>query len=325
LRPDEDSPSGWGPPSRLLSELTTLGLLGRSAVAPALLAAAPRSGLLVLEDVAGAAGLHSLLLAPDPVPAEAALLDLAATLGRLHAAGRALVPEHRRARDRLAPLRIPYSKAFRGMVEPDGFAAVLARACAAVDVRPSAAAVAELEALRRFWDEPGPFLTLLHGDVCPDNFLWTEDGGGRLVDFEFSAPGHALADAAFARLGFPACWCAGRLPEPLVERMEQAYRRELPAMDDAVFTAGMAEAYAFWALGALSWALPRALDADEGWGETPLRQRIVSQLETAAGLAVHHGRLEALGAAYAALAARLRERWGPALEVSLFPAFRSGA
>ena len=65
--------------------------------------------------------------------------------------------------------------------------------------------------------DPGPWLALVHGDPCPDNVLLTPQGAA-LLDFEFAAPGHALLDAAYWRMGFPTCWCAGRVPDAVAER-----------------------------------------------------------------------------------------------------------
>jgi hypothetical protein len=71
---------------------------------------------------------------------------------------------------------------------------------------------------------PGPWQALVHGDPCPDNVLLAADGTAKLIDFEFARPGHALLDAAYWRMGFPTCWCAGRVPDALSRQLDDAYR-----------------------------------------------------------------------------------------------------
>jgi thiamine kinase-like enzyme len=98
----------------------------------------------------------------------------------------------------------------------------------------------ELESILLTIEQPGPFLAYIHLDLCPDNVFYTNDEL-RLIDFEFSHFSHALIDAAYGRMMFPSCWCAGRLPDSLVSKMETAYRTELvkgcaEAQDDNVFT-----------------------------------------------------------------------------------------
>jgi hypothetical protein len=87
---------------------------------------------------------------------------------------------------------------------------------------------------------PGPWLALAHGDPCPDNVLSTSGGRAELIDFEFATPGYALLDAAYWRMGFPTCWCAGHVPREVSNCIDRAYRTILAesvplAADDDVF------------------------------------------------------------------------------------------
>ena len=61
---------------------------------------------------------------------------------------------------------------------------------------------------------------LVHGDPCPDNVLFAADGRAVLIDFEFARPSHALFDAAYWRMGFPTCWCAGTIPTEVEHRID---------------------------------------------------------------------------------------------------------
>ena len=84
----------------------------------------------------------------------------------------------------------------------------------------------ELELLSSRLSDPGPWLTLIHGDPCPDNSLLV-DQRIRLIDYEFARPSHALLDGIYWRIGFPTCWCAGRTPADIAGRVDAVYRAEL--------------------------------------------------------------------------------------------------
>jgi hypothetical protein len=93
----------------------------------------------------------------------------------------------------------------------------------------------EIEAIAQRLSDPGPWLGLVHRDGCPDNVLLS-DGRAHLIDFEFAGPGHVMLDATYWRLGFPTCWCAGRIPDDVISRMDRAYRDALPIeVDDGAF------------------------------------------------------------------------------------------
>lgn len=53
---------------------------------------------------------------------------------------------------------------------------------------------------------PGPFLSLIHGDPCPDNNRIYGDNAV-LLDFQVAAVDHCLIDAAIFTAPFPNCWC----------------------------------------------------------------------------------------------------------------------
>src|SRR5262249_24245809 len=59
----------------------------------------------------------------------------------------------------------------------------------------------ELVLLSSRLSDPGPWLTLIHGDPCPDNSLLVGEHV-RLIDYEFSQPSHALLDRTYWRLDF---------------------------------------------------------------------------------------------------------------------------
>lgn len=89
---------------------------------------------------------------------------------------------------------------------------------------------AEVKEMAGALDNPGSFLAFAPGDTCPDNNRLGGEGQYlRFFDFEFSGFLHALLDATYFHLPFPTCWCVNRLQDVLVERMTNAYRRELIA------------------------------------------------------------------------------------------------
>jgi hypothetical protein len=315
-----------GPAARLFDEWAGLRLLGRTALTPRLFGGDRAAGLLVLEDLGPAPTLDVLLLARDRPGAEAVLVDYMRALGRIHAATVGRAAGHARLRRALGPVPAPpLSTAAEGPLAATDLAAALHAAADALGVTPVAGTTAELDAVMRFWADPGPFLVYTHGDPCPDNCLL--DGPRlRFVDFELGAFRHALIDGVYPRLAFPSCWCAGRLPPDVVSRLEALYRAELArgcpaASDDMLFARAVVEACAYWTLATFRWAIPAVLESDDEWGTTTLRPRVLFRLDVLAEIAASAGHLKALGATAAALAAALRRRWPDLPELPPYPAF----
>ena len=174
--------------------------------------------------------------------------------------------------------------------------------------------------------QPGCWQALVHGDPCPDNILLAADGRAVLIDLEFARPGHALLDAAYWRMGFPTCWCAGTIPAVVTHRIERIYRA---ALDDAVPEAANADAFRreraitdfAWLLGNLAWLLKGALAEDGVWGRATNRSRLLTYLEKAiqsAGEADILPRFRALAATWQS---DVRSRWPNAMPLADFPAF----
>src|SRR5262249_51033307 len=123
----------------------------------------------------------------------------------------------------------------------------------------------------------------VHGDPCPDNALVVGDSI-RLIDYEFAQPSHALLDGIYWRIGFPTCWCAGRVPFDVALRIDQIYRSEVArvmplALDDAMYRAELAHVAAIWLFTCLSWRLDEALKEDSTWGTWSIRGRLLWYLE----------------------------------------------
>ena len=310
--------------------------IGDEPVAPRLYGGDAARRVLALEDLGLVDDVEAALLGDDPAPAEAALASFWSTLGRLHArtcgrqahfaAVRAALglPEQPRDTSGYTVLGPPLVEA---PDPPYGWLAPALDTAAALGGAPARGIADELEALRAALLDPGPFLAYTHGDPCLGNAL-SVGSGVRLIDFEVGAPRHALVDGVCGRMLFPTESTVYRLPPTVLHRMEAAYRAALAtgclaAADDAQYARAIAVGCAFWALVVCRWYdLPGLLREDRVWGTATLRQRALLRLDAAAQVA-EAGDFPALGATFAAIAARLRALWPPEVdELALYPAFR---
>jgi aminoglycoside phosphotransferase (APT) family kinase protein len=174
--------------------------------------------------------------------------------------------------------------------------------------------------------QPGCWQVLAHGDPCPDNVLLAADGRAVLIDFEFARPSHALFDAAYWRMGFPTCWCAGTVPADVGRRIDQVYRAAIAdrvpeAADDEEFRRESAIIDAAWLLGNLAWLLEGALAEDGTWGRATKRSRIVTYLEHAIRSAEEANVLPRVCKLAKSWHKDLRCRWSNTALLSDFPAF----
>jgi hypothetical protein len=183
----------------------------------------------------------------------------------------------------------------------------------------------ELELLSSRLKDPGPWLSLIHGDPCPDNSLIVH-GSVRLIDYEFAQPSHALRDAAYWRMGFPTCWCAGRIPADIADGVEAVYRTGLgtaipAALDDAAYRTELTYMSAVWLLDCLSSRLDQALDRDEKWGTGLIRERLLWYLEAVIEMTETARVLPGISKATQGWLLELRRRWPDAYPIGLYPAF----
>ncbi len=307
-----------------LQFLTEVG--GPLPPAPRFYAGDREAGLIVLEDLGPGANLDDLLCGADPARAEEALIALAATLGRMHAAtiGRQAVFD--RIRAALGPGA--NGSPFAGY---EWLAAVLQRTAAALDLRLPPGVDPELRALIAAIRDPGPFLAYTHGDSCPGNCL-CPGATVRLCDFELGAFRPALLDGICGRIHFPTCRSVTRVPPDIPPRMEAAYRAALvggcpEAADDGYFYRAVVEACIYWALLRCQWSMPPAVlpDSADEWGVPALQQIVLIRFDLAAQVTAQFGHLEAIGATFAAMARELRTRWPPEADAAPYhAAFRAG-
>jgi Phosphotransferase enzyme family len=281
-------------------------------------------GFFILEDLGHHRSLVEPLLEGDAATAEGALIKFSACLGALHAAtiGQSATFEglFRAIRPQLGTL----AQAATGL---DDRVHQLQAGLDGLGVRAEMGLPRELEAMVDAIESPGPFLSYIHGDPCPDNVFWTGEQL-RLIDFEFGRFGHALVDGTYGRMLFPTCWCANCLPSALVSKMEAVYRGELvkgcpEAQDDRIFETALARVCGFWLLSTLSRDLTRAVEADRTWGIATLRQRLLARLEAFITTAEACDQLPALRGTASRLLEVLRKAWPEAPPVPLYPAFQN--
>ena len=284
-------------------------------VAPRLLGADPRAGILLMEDLAPGPSLADSLLAGTRERAQADLIAYARALGSLHAWSREQATGLARLRARHAP-GVPLDPGWAGGVERGRGPFLAAAAGLGVAV---AGAAAEMDELAPMLNAPG-LPGLVHGDACPDNVRLT-GGGCRVFDFERSGWGPVVLDAAYLLAPFPSCWCFASLPAGAAAPAVDAYRGCLAAAGVDLgpdWDAAVAAALAGWIIG---WgeAIAGALAEDREWGTTTMRPRLLAWLRNftaSAGGARVLPRLQALAGA---MHDRLSSRW-PGVPVPDYPA-----
>jgi len=269
------------------------------SVRPQLLAAG--AGVLVMEDLGPGPSLANLLLGDDPDAAAAALIAWARTLGATlrpsMRTGSAADPE----------------AAGEGMVGLLGLAGDLG-------VTVPAAVEDDMVLVESVLARPGPWLAFCPGDTCPDNDRILPDGSVKLFDFEAAEWRHAALEGAYCRAPFCTCWCQGRLPEGMAQRMEAAFLAALAPPDPEAFVEAIALASVHFVLLTFRWMRRwvgegRAL-APKAPATGP--QYAYERLHTLAALGE---RLPALSAVARELAGRVVDRWPDATAMPAYPAF----
>ncbi|SFQ51524.1 hypothetical protein SAMN05421810_108233 [Amycolatopsis arida] len=285
---------------------------------PELLAHGGDRRVLVIDDLGRAPTLRDKLYAGDARAAETALLSWSRSLGNLHAstAGReadfnALL---RRLGGRPGPDSAPWlavSTEVPAMLETTLGVPTSAPVRAAAE---RAAEHARSACYRAF----SPV------DLWPDNNLVTPDGV-RFLDFERGRVRNALVDAAHLRVPFVSSPDALALPPGMSEAMIAAWRAEVsgiwPALaDDEALTGYLLDTQLLLVWTA-TWDLLPKVPADAAAGPTSRPAALVDwwrglarhAAQSGAGALVEHAER---------VAAALDARFGPGLELALYPAFR---
>jgi thiamine kinase-like enzyme len=281
-------------------------------------------GFIILEDMGHHRSLVEPLLHENADSAEAALFRYSTRLGKLHADTVNQYSLFEKLFHSVSSSGKSFALAEREIEESiqkvqmiiDGLGLLL-----------KPAFLQELREIGSAVVNPGPFLVYIHADPCPDNVFDSREQM-RLIDFEFGHFGHALIDATYARMIFPTCWCANRLPQSIVVQMESWYRTELSkgcseAQEDRVWEQALVTICGYWLLHTLEWHLERALKEDQSWGIASLRQRILARLEAFVTTSEEFGRFPAVHDTAGRLLDVLGERWPETQSLPLYPAFQS--
>jgi hypothetical protein len=283
----------------------------------ALLAGDVPRGIVIFEDLGrDLPSLVDPLLKGTAEEAERALMLYATALGRLHAD----------TADCLASHHETFQSIFgAGRSHRPSGQRVEKEADFVVDRLGGAPPASELEMLSMRLSDPGPWQCLTHGDPCPDNALIV-DGSMRLIDYEHARPSHALLDGIYWQIGFPTCWCAGRLPADVASRIADVYRAEIaPAMplalDDAAYRAELVYAATTWLFTCLSWRLEEALKEDSTWGIWSIRGRLLWYLQAVIDMTACADVLPGINGAAHGWLSELQRRWPDAEPLGLYPAF----
>ncbi|MFD9700682.1 phosphotransferase [Lentzea sp. NPDC059081] len=254
-------------------EITALTLAEHTGVVPRIIEADHDTRTVVLER-----------LRSDP-PREDWVVDYARGLARLHMA---TGPEHAGALPRQeVPDPTPFLRFVRALdVEIGGAEDELA------------------------FEDTGKF-DLLHGDPCPGNDLYTEQGA-RFVDLEGAALGDGLTEVVYLRIGFPTCAIVTETPEELREAAEQAYFAERG------FTASLEDACVRWLVQGDALVqrldrdgrdhLARVVDEDWFWYSTTARGRLMYRTRVVSTFTETHPRTSALARR---LLDRMNRLWEP--------------
>jgi aminoglycoside phosphotransferase (APT) family kinase protein len=197
----------------------------------------------------------------------------------------------------------------------------------------------EIQDVFEFSKTHSDFHVLLHGDICPDN-VYYQGREIKLIDFEFGDFGNALIDGVYLRMNMPSCWCSKAVPQPILDKMEAAYREELikgipAAFDDVAYNKQLIYACAYWLIRTIStidveheWICPSGpVDSDSEWDpkENGFRPRILSRLDAFIACSKSTGHLPKFCEASTLLLSHLKKIWPQSRYIDVFPVFKNSS
>jgi hypothetical protein len=285
---------------------------------PELLAHDGRHRVLVIDDLGRAPTLQDKLKSSDARSAETSLLSWARSLGRLHASTASREADFNALLRRLG-----------GSVKSDDTATVVAceqlpallEQVLQVRTPDSVRARAERSAEHA---RSSAYRAFSPADLSPENNLVTSSGV-KFLDFERGRVRNALVDAAYLRLPFASFPDALALPAGMSEAMVAAWRAEAaaawPALVDDDALAGYLMNSQLLLVWMVTWDLLPTLPPGRGAGPLSRQAALVSWWRD---VAKHADRLKLTDVVDHALevADKLDARFGPGLELALYPAFR---
>lgn len=277
--------------------------------------------VLVLSDLGGASTLEDRLRIPDARQAERSLLSWARALGRMHATTATREPDFN------ALLRRLGGRSGCAESEPeDTWERLPALLETALGVHTSET-VRTLVAGAAQRVRTAEFRAFSPVDLAPDNNLVT-NAGVRFLDFEHGCVRNALIDLAHLRVPFAFWEGALAMPAGMSEAMIAAWRAEVtgvwPALsDDAILTAGLLDSQLRCVWTQTNLTLPSLMAVPDS-GPTSRTAALECWWRELAKQAKASGEIEIAEHARS-VASALDERFGPGLELALYPAFQRAA
>ena len=267
--------------------------------------------------------LANHLLEGEASTAKGSLERYMTSLGRFHAAGHAKVAQYLKILHKINPEAPEISIKKSIEMTLDNLKTVLTL----LNLPHSKGLDEEVRAvIESTSNSKGPFVTVTHGDPCPDNVFDYPDKL-LLIDFEWASIGSALLDATYPRMNMPSGWCAGQFPENLLNAAESTYRDEMiklipEAKDDKTYFEAYAQACAMHILNrSITSFIPWVFEKDDTWGIASVRSRVLSHLKTFINIAEKHETLPALKSLATEIVALLERKWGESKPLDLYPAF----
>lgn len=290
---------------------------------------------IVLEDLGDVhASLVDALTGTDKTEGEAALERYTTALGLLHGLAHGNIKHYQSILSKLKPEAMVWQDELDHMLTK--IASVLGRFGISLD----SAQKNEINNVFKIVKDAGPFTTLIHGDICPDNvFDDPKNGRMRIIDFEWSFVGNALLDGVYMRMCMPTCWCAKAIPDDVIARCELLYRKELiknmpAAKNDKVYYESYAAACAYWMICHVGYVTeiwdkdsdlsdPKYLNLHPKWRpEDNLRRpRVLYRIEAFIEMAKKHDALPQLLSLAEKVLSELKVLWPETEPLGYYPAF----
>lgn len=301
----------------------------RRGLVPACLGGDLDAGVILLEDLGDGLCLMDALWDGDRDRAEEGLLTCAAALARIHAATAGGHEAYEELRGELGGAGPRVDETVYGELLRHHLPGIR-DVCDAFGLRFTSRLETEADQIVRHLDQPGPFLALGLGGMCPDNNRFDIAGGGppRIRFFGLELAGHrnAMLDAAHLLLPFPTCWCVNRLPDDLPARIEDAYRAALveeglTAAEGEAFGRHLSEAMVAWFIVTTHWSLTEELRGRGDLRTSTRRRRLPLRAGNTARICRRHRHMPQWADLAERLADAMLERWGEEARMPLYPSF----
>ncbi len=307
-----------------------------SNIAPKVYGGNQKHRFVLLEDLGDVhISLVDSLMGNDREAAIAALNRFMVSMGRFHGCAYGNTDDYKRLLKNLNPKADLWQDDFEDMLSK------MEPLLEKFDIRWTVDLEKEIAHVFKTCKEPGPFTTLMHGDICPDNvFDDPHTNTMHIIDFEWSFVGNALLDGTYLRMSNPTCWCVKAFPKDVIEPLETLYRQELmkkipAAADDQLYYNSYVSACAYWMLCRVV-SLEDILETDIDIHDSkfPLhpkwmpdynlrRPRNLARLQAFIEVSKRYGLLPHLREMAEKILTELKTRWVDVKPLEMYPAFLS--